>query len=179
MKKLFFSRFLRLCHALINRYFATLGQGATTCPRPEEIGQLQVNSNPNSMTNYNWNHPANILEIGIGLSCCPTPKEEDMTLIWSKHRRSLLSLLGNLQGVHLELENSGFASEEARATIVELNLTLPFDVHGQLWHLLPTGTFTISVLTRDSQRPTVKVRFQIIYANLLIFFVALNNLGSK
>jgi hypothetical protein len=43
------------------------------------------------------------------------------------------------------------------ATIMELNLTLPFDVHGQLWHLLPTGRFTVSVTTRDSQRPTIKV----------------------
>ena len=109
------------------------------------------------MINYNWNHPTNILEIGIGLSCCPTPKESDLTLIWSKYRRSLVGLLSNLQGIHLELENTGFPAEEARATIAELNLTLPFDVHRQLWHLLPSGRFTISVSTGDLQRPTVKV----------------------
>jgi hypothetical protein len=109
------------------------------------------------MINYNWNHPTNILEIGIGLTCCPTPAEEDLTRIWSKYRRSLVGLLSNLQGLHLELENSAYPPEEARATIAELNLTLPFDVHGQLWHLLPTGRFTVSVVTRDSQRPTVKV----------------------
>ena len=149
--------FFRLCHSLLNRFRSTLGTIASTCPRPEEISQIQINSNPNSMINYNWNHPNNILEIGIGLSCCPTPKEDDLTLIWNKYRRSLLGLMSNLQGIHLELENSGYAADEARATIVELNLTLPFDVHGQLWHLLPTGRFTISVTTRDSQRPTVKV----------------------
>jgi len=89
-----------------------------------------------------------------------TSKKEFYTLDFrSKYRRSLVGLLSSLQGVHLELENSGFPADEARATIAELNLTLPFDVHGQLWHLLPTGRFTISVTTRDSQRPTVKVRY--------------------
>jgi len=69
-----------------------------------------------------------------------------------------VGLLSGLQGIRLELENSAYDSEEALATIMELNLTLPFDVHGQLWHLLPTGRFTVSVTTRDSQRPTIKVR---------------------
>ena len=134
----------RLSHTLVSRYISSLGPGASTCPRPEEIGQLQANPNPNAMINYNWNHPNNILELGVGLSCCPTPKEEDLTLIWARHRHSLVGLLSNLQGIRLELQNSAYPPEEAKATILELNITLPFDVHGQLWHLLPSGVNSIS-----------------------------------
>ena len=50
------------------------------------------------MTNFNWRHTDNVLELGIGVSCCPKPTEETLSDIWARTRPGLISLLNSLQG---------------------------------------------------------------------------------
>ena len=47
------------------------------------------------------------LEFEVGVSCCPNPKEADLIKTWNRHKKSLLDLLGNLQGIHLNVANTG------------------------------------------------------------------------
>lgn len=46
------------------------------------------------------------LELEVGVSCCPNPKEADLIKMWNRHKKSLLDLLGNLQGIHLKVANT-------------------------------------------------------------------------
>jgi len=159
----------RLVRHLAQSYFASLdGQGGGDGGELCEGGQVVESQVRNSMTNYHWRHPDNVLELGIGLSCCAQPQEAQLTGIWNRHRKSLLNLLFSLQGLHVVIEDvsavgSGYDLDQATVHIAELNLTLHTkDSSGQLWHLLPNGTYTVEVnlpgLNRDNNhQPMVKM----------------------
>ena len=95
----------RLCHTIAKRYLELLRHETFTCSIPEQYRQILPDVNPNSLTNYNWNHPDNVLHMQIGLSCCPSPNESDLSKVWSRHRSSLIDLFSSLQGIHIIVEN--------------------------------------------------------------------------
>ena len=93
------------------------------------------------MINYNQ-QKFHTLELGIGLTCCGTPPESELVKIWSRHRKALLNVMGNLQGLHVMINNQDI---EAKVFIRELDLTLPITDFGHLWYLLEEGTYSITV----------------------------------
>ena len=97
------------------------------------------------MTNYNWHHDDNVLELGIGVSCCPKPTEETLSTVWARTRPGLIGLLNSLQGIHVFVNN--IDGRKAHVTIKELgdDVKLTVDQYGHLWHLLSNGTFTVTV----------------------------------
>jgi hypothetical protein len=113
------------------------------------------------MINYNWNHPDNVLHMGIGLSCCPSPHEADLSKVWSRHRTSLIDLFSSLQGIHVIVENLDHrftdGEMDAFAYIREMDLKLYFkNGIGHIWHLLPNGTYTIEVTVPGITKPMIK-----------------------
>ena len=68
----------------------------------------------------------------------------------------------SFQGVHVELEgyiDRDILSDRIYIHVHELNMTLPVDDFGQVWHLLPTGAYTISVKAKpDAEEMTKYVR---------------------
>lgn len=144
-----------LCHTLAKQYWSRLRGGHFACSRPELYGQIQPSFNPSSMINYNWNHRDNVLELGIGLACCPSPSEKDLATVWDRHRRSLIGLLSSLQGLHIRVDHL-YSSSDAFATIKELDLKLPVNEYGNLWHLLSNGSYTVTVEV-DSHIPITKI----------------------
>lgn len=95
------------------------------------------------MTNYNWNSH-NVIELGIGVSCCPQPTEEDLATVWDRVRPGFVGLINSLQGIHIFVSN--IDGREAMVSIEELShLTMSIDEYGHLWHLLNNGTYTVTV----------------------------------
>lgn len=96
------------------------------------------------MMNYNWNHPDNVLELGIGLACCPKPKAEALSTVWNRVRPGLISLLNALQGIHVFVNNLN--GRQAFVTVKEMSgLHLQVDQYGHLWHLMDNGTYTVTI----------------------------------
>ena len=91
------------------------------------------------MTNYNWRHPDNVLELGIGVSCCPKPTEEMLSSIWARTRPGFIGLLNSLQGIHVFVSNIN--DRKAQVTIKEVgnDVKLSVDQFGHMWHLLAKG----------------------------------------
>ncbi len=97
------------------------------------------------MLNYNWNRPDNVLELDIGLACCPKPKEAVLSSVWNRVRPALVKLLNSLQGIHV-LVNNKDSSHKAFVSIKGFEgLQLEVDEYGHLWHVLANGTFTVTV----------------------------------
>ena len=96
------------------------------------------------MANYNWQHVDQVLELGIGVSCCPKPKEETLSTVWNRIRPAIVGLLNSLQGIHIYVSNMD--GRQASVVIEEMGkLSLPIDEYGHLWHMTTNGTFTITV----------------------------------
>ena len=107
------------------------------------------------MANYNWQHVDQVLELGIGVSCCPKPKEETLSTVWNRIRPAIVGLLNSLQGIHIYVSNMD--GRQASVVIEEMGkLSLPIDEYGHLWHMTTNGTFTITV-TVDGFLPMTKV----------------------
>ncbi len=95
------------------------------------------------MTNYVLSH-FHTLQLGVGLSCCPSPAAEpDLSVVWGRHRPALINLLLTLQGMHVAVENIG----EGTPAVVRLHNREEVVVprFGHLWRLLPDGHYTVSV----------------------------------
>ena len=136
----------RLCHQLSESYLNHLQGNSINClSLSGRDGLIQTNENPRSMANFNWGF-RQTLELGIGLSCCPSPKEEDLGKIWGRHRSSLLGLFNDLQGIHIKIENIG-SSTEATVYIKELDRTMEItgNNYGHVWHLLAEGRYTVTI----------------------------------
>ena len=102
-----------------------------------------VTSEPTtSSINYNWQHKDNVLELGIGLTCCPKPKEKELQNVWDKTRPALVGLLNSLQGIHVYVSN--IDGREA-VIVIEDNLILSLGPEGHLWHLMSNGTVTVTL----------------------------------
>ena len=95
------------------------------------------------MTNYNWKQNS-LLELGIGLSCCPSPEEVLLDSIWDRHRTSLLNLIYTLQGIHIRIDNVNPRSA-ASVWISETGETFDVQEYGELWRLLGAGKYTVTV----------------------------------
>ena len=137
------------------------------------------------MINYNWNHPDNVLEMGIGLSCCPSPKEADLSKVWSRHRTSIIDLLSSLQGIHIIVQNLDErvrSEKDVFAYIRELNLKLNFKSDSShLWHLLPNGSYTIEVTVAGLPNSMVKymVPIQLAEFTEVVFVLPPNEMMPK
>ena len=175
----------RLCHTLAQRYIDLLRHDSFTCSIPEQAGQILPNDNQNSIINYNWHNPDNVLHIQIGLSCCASPREVDLSKVWSRHRSSLIDLFSSLQGIHIIVENldNRFSSEEgASAYIREIDLTLNFkNGHGHIWHLLPNGVYTVEVTVAGLPKPMIKymVPIQVAEFTEVVFLLPPNQMMPK
>ena len=44
------------------------------------------------MANYNW-ESAGVIELSVGLACCPWAPEDRLGAIWDRHRKSLVDLI--------------------------------------------------------------------------------------
>lgn len=112
------------------------------------------------MINYNWLHPDNVLEMGIGVSCCPKPSEAKLSNVWNRMRPGLIGLLNSLQGIHIYVNN--IDGRQAKVTIEEAGggrqLNLMVDQYGHLWHLLNSGTVTVTVKVEGFTPMTKLVR---------------------
>jgi hypothetical protein len=131
---------------LASHYWSRTKPGEQSfCPANNLLShQLVQKSDLASMANYNWRHPDNVLELGIGITCCPSPTEADLSSVWDQARPGLVSLLSSLQGIHIFVSN--LDSREAKVTVEELErLSLGVDEYGHLWHLMGNGTYTITV----------------------------------
>ena len=137
------------------------------------------------MINYNWNHPDNVLQMEIGLSCCPSPHEADLSKVWSRHRASLIDLFSSLQGIHVIVENldERFTSEmDAFVYIREVDLKIKFkNGIGHIWHLLPNGTYTIEVTVPTIPQPMIKymVPIQVAEFQEVVFLLPPNRMMPK
>lgn len=109
------------------------------------------------MINYNWHHPDNVLELGIGLACCAKPSEAVLSKVWDRVRPGLVGLLNSLQGIHVFVSN--FEGRKGHLSIQEMgNLQLDIDEYGHVWHLLSNGTFTVTVTVEGFFAMTKVVR---------------------
>ena len=92
-----------------------------------------------------WRASLQVLELGIGVSCCPKPTEEMLSSIWARTRPGLIGLLNGLQGIHVFVSNIN--GQKAQVTIKELgnDVKLYVDQYGHMWHLLAKGTWEKSV----------------------------------
>ena len=137
------------------------------------------------MINYNWHHPDNVLQMGIGLSCCASPSETDLSKVWSRHRSSLIGLFSSLQGIHIIVENLDdvLGSEtDAFAYIREIDLKLYFKKgHGHIWHLLPNGMYTVEVTVPGLPKPMIKYMVPIHVAEFteVVFLLPPNQMMPK
>ena len=137
------------------------------------------------MINYNWFHSDNVLQLGIGLSCCPSPRESDLSKVWSRHRASLIDLFGSLQGIHIIVENldERYTSEmDAFAHVKEVDLKIKFkNGIGHIWHLLPNGTYTIEVTIPTISTPMIKymVPVQVAEFTEVVFLLPPNRMMPK
>ena len=107
-----------------------------------------------SSINYNWHHKDNVLELGIGLTCCPKPKEKDLQRVWDRTRPALVGLLNSLQGIHVYVSNL-----DGRSALIGIEEDLPVlsvGPEGHLWHLMSNGTFTVT-LTVEGFMPMTKL----------------------
>ena len=129
-----------MCHSLAEDYLGNLRSKAYFCQAP---GILRVNKNKKAMINYNM-EKLGVLELGIGLSCCPAPPEEKLGTIWDRHRPSLIKLLESLQGIHVTVENIGNA-EPFVVHIKETGQTSTVTEYGHFWALLEEGQYTVVV----------------------------------
>ena len=86
-----------------------------------------------------WRASLQVLELGIGVSCCPKPTEEMLSSIWARTRPGLIGLLNGLQGIHVFVSNIN--GQKAQVTIKELgnDVKLYVDQYGHMWHLLAKG----------------------------------------
>jgi len=139
----------KLCHDLANQFWSQSKKAdneasSPTC-QPGTSHKIVTSSQPTSMTNYNWHHTDNVLELGIGVSCCPKPTEEMLSSIWARTRPGLIGLLNSLQGIHVFVSNIN--GQKAQVTIKELgnDVKLYVDQYGHMWHLLAKGSYTITV----------------------------------
>ena len=171
----------RLCHTIAKRYLELLRHDSFTCSIPEQYGQILPNDNPNSIVNYNWNHPDNVLHMQIGLSCCPSPNESDLSKVWSRHRSSLIDLFSSLQGIHVIVENLDHrftdGEDDAFVYIREIDLKLCFkNGVGHVWHLVPNGTYTVEVTVPGLDKPMIKYMVPVQVAEFTeVFFLLPSN----
>ena len=95
------------------------------------------------MINYNFD--SSLIELGLGISCCPKPNEgKDLSSVWNRIQPALTNLLNSLQGIHISVSN--FDGQSGAVIIQELSdLKLRLDDRGHLWYLMNNGTFTITV----------------------------------
>ncbi|XP_040575872.1 carboxypeptidase D [Lepeophtheirus salmonis] len=127
----------RLTASLSSRYINSLQSTSPTCTQNPSIKYSQSSY---SMSNMNWNE-FEIIELGLGISCCPYPEVTELTHIWSRHRRSLLSLISSgLQGIHISIPQEGSSVQ-----IQEISSNDFLVDNGNLWIALPEGLYTLSI----------------------------------
>merc|ERR1719273_1209094 len=84
----------KLCHDLAHQYQLRLKPDmASSCALSGYKNQIITSSQRTSMANYNWQHVDQVLELGIGVSCCPKPKEETLSAVWNRIRPAIVGLL--------------------------------------------------------------------------------------
>ena len=148
----------QLCHELASEYWSRLKQADlnTSCPLQKQRENLITSAESSSSANYHWQHKNNVLELGIGLTCCPKPEEKELRTVWERVRPALVGLLNRLQGIHVFVSN--LDGREARVTIAETNLSLGLGPEGHLWHLMSDGAFTITLKVEGFMPMTKLVR---------------------
>lgn len=133
----------RLCHDLAHQYWSRLKMDVVASSHCQEQKSIITSSSASSMINYNWRHPDNVLELGLGISCCPKPSEDGLSTVWNKVRPGLVGLLNSLQGIHVFVSN--YDGRQAQVVVEGMAQNLDLDEYGHLWHLLNNGTYTITV----------------------------------
>lgn len=110
------------------------------------------------MINYNWNVRRS-LELGIGLSCCPSPAEKQLGKIWDRHRPALIGLLNSLQGIHIRVGSLG-SDNSFLLDIPEANFTQSIET-SDFWYLLRDGRYTVTI-TIQGYAPVTKLVSRVI-----------------
>nr|XP_040582494.1 carboxypeptidase D-like [Lepeophtheirus salmonis] len=129
----------RLTAVSLSSYINSLQSTSPTCTKIHQSNTLKVHT----MSNMNWNES---LELGLGISCCPYPEVTELTHIWSRHRRSLLSLISSgLQGIHISIPQEGSSVQ-----IQEISSNDFLVDNGNLWIALPEGLYTLSIDILDT-----------------------------
>ena len=108
------------------------------------------------MANYNWHHSANVLELGIGVACCPKPSEDKLSGVWNRIRPGLVGLINSLQGIHVYISNIDDRVAKVSIESSGRQIQVEVDQYGHLWHLLETGSVTVTV-TVDGFLPMTKL----------------------
>eukprot|EP00096_Caligus_rogercresseyi_P011871 TRINITY_DN4820_c0_g1_i1.p1 TRINITY_DN4820_c0_g1~~TRINITY_DN4820_c0_g1_i1.p1 ORF type:complete len:1605 (-),score=512.70 TRINITY_DN4820_c0_g1_i1:1196-6010(-) len=149
----------RLTSSLSSRYMNSLTQDFSTCNKKPSSSKstpsLKYSISPNSMSNTNWNS-FELLELSLGISCCPHPKLQDLSRIWSRSRRPLIGLIASgLQGIHVSLPQAPVGTSVSLESMGSQSFPLGED-DMSLWIPLPEGTYTL-VLNIPGHLPTKKL----------------------
>ena len=134
--------FFSLCKQLAHQYWKKLRPPSLCQSNNQQILQSDP-KNLQSMINYNFD--SSLIELGLGISCCPKPNEgKDLSSVWNRIQPAMTNLINSLQGIHISVSN--FDGQSGAVIIQELSdLKLRLDDRGHLWYLMNNGTFTITV----------------------------------
>ena len=83
-----------MCHKLASDYFRHVRGSSVTCPT-QPTGRIRP-ARPASLTNLVLRR-GEALHLGLGLSCCSSPSEPDLGVVWGRHRPALVNMLLTLQ----------------------------------------------------------------------------------
>ena len=76
-----------------------------TCPT-QPTGRIRPPARPNASLTDLVLRRGEALHLGLGLSCCSSPSEPDLGVVWGRHRPALVNMLLTLQVRNvLELRN--------------------------------------------------------------------------
>ena len=85
-----------LCHKLASDYFRHVRGSSVTCPT-QPTGRIRPSPSDGASLTDRVLRRGEALHLGLGLSCCSSPSEPDLGVVWGRHRPALVNLLLTLQ----------------------------------------------------------------------------------